>query len=537
MKRLTCVSLLLVLATSLLAACAPAATPAPAPNAAPAAPAATVAPTPVAKAATKPLRIGMDVDAGTGDPRLQKDTTAYRLRELVFNGLVGLQPDYSAVPDLAEKWENPTPTTWVFTLRKGVKFHNGTELKATDVKYTYESVLDQKFASPLRSFYTPIQKVEAVDDYTVRFTLDAPYAPFLSYAELAIVPQAVASDPNSDFSNKPVGTGPFKFVSWKKGDTIELDANPDYFAGRPKLDHITIKIVPDNSARVVAVESGGLDFVQSPLSPQDVTRMAANKNFKVTRIPAAGYTYVSLNTADPILADVKVRQALSYAVDRKQILESIYKGIGTVGTSPIPAGMWAYTPDVPSYDLNVAKAKQLLDDAGWKAGADGIRAKDGKPLKLTVRTHSEDPDRRQVIEVLQAEFQAIGVQADTGVTDFPTLNADMTAGKYQVAVIGWLNLSNPDRAMFRQFTKDGAGNYGKYLNADVDKLIRDARTTLDQAKAKDMYQQATKQIVQDAPYIFLQNQEYIAIYRADLNGFVPNPVHNFRSFKDITIGQ
>ncbi len=542
-KRISLMVALWLGATLVLNACAtPAANPSqPAATSLPAQPAATSAPAqPAATAAPKAggtLRIGLDVDAGSGDPRLMRDTSAFRLKELVFSGLVYIKPDYSPAPQLAESWDNPDPKTWIFKLRKGVKFHNGQELKAEDVKYTYETELDEKTAAPNRSFYTPIQKIEAVDDYTVKFTLDSAYGPFLSYMDFAILPKAVAEKQGADFGNAPIGTGPFKLVSWKRGDTIELEAFKDYVEGAPKLDKVVFKIVPDNSARVVALESGDLDLVQSPLSPQDVTRLQTKTGFKVARTPAAGYTYIGLNTADPILSDVKVRQALSYLVNREQILSSIYKGIGQVGRGPIPIGMWAYSADIPGYDYNPDKAKTLLDDAGWKAGAGGVRSKGGAPLKLTLRTHTEDPDRRQVIEVLQAEFTKAGIQADTTVADFPTMLNDMTAGKYQIAVIGWLNLANPDRAMFRQFTVGGAGNYGKYNNPDVDKLIKDARGVLDQNKAKEMYQTATRQIVADAPYIFLQYQEYIAIYRSNVTGFALNPVQYFYSIKDVTLGQ
>src|SRR5581483_1697940 len=314
------------------------------------------------------------------------------------------------------------------------------------------------------------------------------------------------------------------------------EANPDYWGGTPKIAKIDLKIVPDNSARVVALEAGDLDFVQSPLSPQDVTRLQSEGKFTVTRIPAAGYTYININCADPILSDVKVRQALSYLVDRKGITDTIYKGIGQVANGPIPPGMWAYTSDLPSYDYDPAKDAQLLDEAGWKVGADGIRTKDGKPLALTIRTHSEDPDRRQLIELLQSVFQNAGIKADTNAVDFPTYFADIQAGKYQLAVIGWLNLANPDQAMFRQFTVGGSANYGKCNDDQASNLIKQARGTLDQAKAKDLYAQAAKLVVQDAFYIFVQYQEYITMYRKDLQGFVPNPVQNFRVMKNVSIG-
>jgi peptide/nickel transport system substrate-binding protein len=479
------------------------------------------------------LRVGLDVDADTLDPRLSKNTSGFRVKELAFNGLVAIGPDYSPVPDLAEKWDNPDDKTWVFHLRQGVKFHDGSDVTANEVKYTYESVLDQSFNSPVRAFYVSVDKVDATDKNTVTFTLNAPFAPFLSYMDLAIVPQASAS--KSDFGTKPIGTGPFKVDTWNTGDSIDLSAFDGFYGGRANLDRVRLKVVPDNSARVVALESGDLDFVQSPLSPQDVSRIQSAAKLKVDRTPAAGYTYVNLNTADPILSDKKVRQALSHLVNKQQIIDTIYKGIGKPANGPIVPGMWAYSSDIPSYDYSPDKAKQLLDDAGWKVGSDGVRTKDGQKLGLVVRTHSEDPDRKQLIQVLQSEFQGVGIDASTNTVEFPAFFQDVQDGKYQVGVIGWLNLADPDRATFRQFTIDGPANYGKYKNDQVDSLLKQARTTLDQTKAKGLYTDAVKQIVDDAPYIFVQYQEYIAMYTPKLQGYVINPVANWLSFKSASL--
>ena len=479
------------------------------------------------------LRAGLDVDADTLDPRLYKNTSGGRIKELAFNGLVAINPDYTPVPDLAEKWDNPDDKTWVFHLRQGVKFHDGSNLTANDVKYTFESVLDPTFSSPFRSFYLSIDKVDATDTNTVTFTLKEPFAPFLSYMDLGIVPQALAT--KSDFGTKPVGTGPFKVDTWNTGDSIDLSAFDGFYPGRANLDRVRVKVVPDNSARVVALESGDLDFVQSPLSPQDVAREQAAAKLKVDRTPAAGYTYVNLNTADPILSDKMVRQALSHLVNKQQIIDTIYKGIGKPASGPIVPGMWAYSEDIPSYDYSPDKAKQLLDDAGWKAGADGIRMKDGQKLSLVVRTHSEDPDRKQLIQVLQSEFQNVGIDATTNTVEFPAFFQDVQDGKYQVGVIGWLNLQDPDRATFRQFTIDGSANYGKYRNDQVDSLLKQARATLDQTKAKSLYTDAVKQIVDDAPYIFVQYQEYIAMHTPKLQGYVINPVANWLSFKSASL--
>jgi len=522
-------------------ACAPAPS---APNAAPTT--SPVAGQPTAAPAAQPtqaaaaqarrgglLRVGLDVDADTLDPRLTNNTSGFRVRELVFNGLVAINPDFSPVPDLAEKWDNPDDKTWVFHLRPNLKFHDGSDLTASDVKFTYESVLDQTFNSPSRAFYLTVDKVDASDKNTVTFTLKAPFAPFLSYMDLAIVPQAAVQKLGADFGTRPIGSGPFKVDRWTTGDTIELSANDTFYAGRPNLDRVRLKVVPDNSARVVALESSDLDFVQSPVSPQDVARVQSGGKLKVDRTPAAGYTYINLNTADPILADKRVRQALSHLVNKQQIIDTIYKGIGKPASGPIVPGMWAFPPDVPAYDYSPDKAMALLEEAGWKAGSDGTRSKDGQKLSLTVRTHSEDPDRKQVIQVLQSEFQKVGIDATTNAVEFPAFFQDMQEGKFQVGVVGWLNLSDPDRATFRQFTSDGTANYGKYRNDQVDKLLKEARTTLDQSRARTLYADAVKQIADDAPYIFLQYQEYIAMHTPKLQGYQVNPVANWLSFKSV----
>jgi peptide/nickel transport system substrate-binding protein len=529
----------------IVAACGPSAQPAP-PTSAPAKPAATSAPVAAQPAATSApaqaaarrggsLKVGLDVDADSLDPRLARNTSGFRVREVVFNGLVVINADFSPAPDLAESWQNPDEKTYVFKLRPDAKFHDGSTLTSEDVKYTFETILDEKFSSPWRANYTPIDTIETPDPTTVRFSLKTPFGPFLSYMDMGIVSKAAAEKLGKDFGTKPVGTGPFKVDNWATGDSINLSAHETFFQGRANLDRLQVKVVPDNSARVVALESGDLDFVQSPLSPQDVTRTQQAAKLKVERTPAAGFTYVNLNTSDPILADKKVRQALSHLVNKQQLIETIYKGIGQPANGPIVPTMWAYSPDLPSYDYNPDRARQLLDEAGWKPGADGIRARDGMRMELTVRTHTEDPDRRQVIQVMQSEFQKVGIDTKTATTDFPALLNDLMDAKHQLAVVGWLNLSDPDRATFRQFTLDGAGNYGRYKNEQVDKLLKDARATLDRTKAKQLYTDALKQVVDDAPYIFIQYQEYIAMYQPKMQGFALNPVTNWQSFRKVSL--
>ena len=222
------------------------------------------------------ITIGTDVDAGTLDPRLTTDTTAYRTVDLIYAGLVTLTPSLEAKPDLAESWESPDPTTYVFHLRKGLKFSDGSPLTADDVVYTFTTITDPKFNAPDRGLYSPITKVEAVDPDTVNFTLNAPYAPLLSYLDKGIVSKA-AAESGRDLATNPLGEGPMTLKNWTRGDNIELVANPNYWAGSPKVTDVVVKIVRDNSARAQAFEAGDLDVIQSPLSPHDIKRPGADR--------------------------------------------------------------------------------------------------------------------------------------------------------------------------------------------------------------------------------------------------------------------
>ncbi len=201
------------------------------------------------------LRIGIDVDAGTLDPRLANDTTARRVIEQVYDGLVELDPQLRPLPALAESWTQVSPTVVLFKLRKNVRFHDGTPLSADDVVFTYQTLLDPAFRAPFRGLFTPISKIEAVDPDTVRVTLSAPYGPLFKYLDLGIVSKKAVERLGADYANRPIGTGPYKFVSWQRNSRITLEANPTYWKGPPKLGQVIFNIIPDNTTRAAALES------------------------------------------------------------------------------------------------------------------------------------------------------------------------------------------------------------------------------------------------------------------------------------------
>jgi peptide/nickel transport system substrate-binding protein len=482
------------------------------------------------------IKVGLDVDAETMDPRLARDTSAKRVVEVIFDGLVNLNSKLEPEPALAEKWENPDDVTWIFYLRKGVKFHNGSDFTASDVKYTFDTILDESFNAPYRSLYTPIEKVEVVDDYTVRFKLKEPYAPLLAYLNIGIVPEEAAN--KADFASNPIGTGPYKFVKWQKNNKIVFEANENYWGDVPKTKKLTYFIIPDNTTRVAALEAGDVDLVHSPLSPQDVNRLKENDNFVVEETSGLGFTYLNFNQNNKILSDVTVRKAIAHLINKKSIAKDIYQGLDKPGISPLIPPSWAYTDTIKDYPYSPKKAKKLLAKAGWTdSNGDGILDKDGKKLTIELSTHSEDPNRIQTIEFLQYELAAIGIDAKVNTTEWPTFSTNLINNKFDIALVGWLGLVDPDRAMYNQFHTQGGSNYGKYSNARVDELLELGRKTLDQDERAKIYQEAAQIVVDEVAYNVVLYQGYVVMYSKNLKGFELNPSGDLRGLSAATISE
>lgn len=461
--------------------------------------------------------VGADVDAGTLDPRLMRDTTASRVADLIYSGLVHITPALEPVPDLAESWENPDPTTFIFKLRPDLTFSDGSPLTAEDVVYTYTTIINPDFNAPQRALFSPISAVEAVDPQTVKFTLSAPYAPLLSYLDIGIVPKALVEG-GTDIALKPVGAGPMKLVSWNRGSEIVLEANDGYWRGAPEIENVTFKVIGDNSARAQAFEAGDLDVIQSPLSPQDIERLKGDDRFGNVITAGLGVNYVNFNAKDPLLADPKMRQAFSKLIDQETIVNDIYQGVDEVAHSIILPSSWAFSDAIsqPTFDIEGAIAD--FNALGWTdSNGDGVLDKDGADLAVTLSTHSEDPNRVQTVEYLQAIFESAGVKATAQITDWPSFSTNyVQQGKHQIAVLGWLNIVDPDRLMYAQFTTGGPTNWGGYSNPEVDALLQEGRSTLDQAARATAYQGAATILAEELPYYVVSAQGYQLFHSKDI---------------------
>lgn len=480
------------------------------------------------------IKIGVDVDPNTLDPRLQTNVTVVRVGELVFSGLIELNEKLEPQPCLAESWEQKDATTLVFHLRKDVKWHDGTPFTAADVKYTYETILDKDFGSAARSRYVPIKEIVTTDDYTVQFNLSEPYAPLLTYMDHKIVPQSAKDKP--DFAENPIGTGPYKFVSWSKNNVIKLVANDSYFGGAPATKNIEIYTIPDNTTRVSALEAGDVDFIHSPLSPQDIPRMKENNKVTVFQTSGLGVTFVNFNHQAEVLKDKNVRIALAHMIDKETISKEIYQGMDTPANGAVLPASWAYSADIKDYAYDPAKGLQMLNDAGWKdTDGDGILDKNGKKLTIKLSTHTEDPNRIQALEFIQNTFASNGIDAQVSTFEWATFSADLTAGNYEVGIVGLLNINDPDRGMYIQFHTGGGQNYGKYSYPELDSLLDKGRAAADQSERAKLYQQASQMINDEVMWRTLVYQGYVAMYNKNLEGYTPMPSGQITAMRDAKV--
>lgn len=484
----------------------------------------------------KTIRVAMDVDADTLDPRLSRNTTAYRSCNLIYDALVQLDAELQPHPSLATSWETADSLTWIFHLRTDVTFSDGVALTAADVVFTYQTLTDPSFNAPYRSLYSPIQSIEAVDTYTVKMVLSKPYAPLFSYLDHPIVPKHIAETNPGQLVANPIGSGPFTLARWDKANRIVLSAREDYWGGASNLN-IEIVVVPDPTARAQAFEAGDVDLIVSPLSPQDVSRLGRDPEFARFVVPGIGVTYLNFNCTDPILSDVRVRQALGMLVDQETISGYIYEGMDLPATSILLPSWTAYTEAIRQPQFNVAAAKAKLAAAGWVDGnGDGILDKNGQKLSIVLSTHTEDPNRVQTVEYLQYLFSQAGIEVELSVSDWASFSANVYASKHQLALLGWLNLVDPDRATYNQLYSTGASNWGKYVNPELDAALDAGRSGLTEDARNQAYRTAATIIASDVPYYIVLYQGHQQFYTPKLIGYEPNVRCFLRPLMTCTLG-
>jgi peptide/nickel transport system substrate-binding protein len=465
------------------------------------------------------------------DPRQGNDETSQRVGQLVFSSLMDVGPDLRVVPRLAIRLDNPDPLTYVAHLRRGVKFHDGHELTAKDVVYTYASFLDPSYVSPFKGAFRVLQSVRALDDYTVEFRLHEPFAAFP--AQLAGVPPIVPADSGTTMRTFPIGTGPYRFVSAEE-DLVTLAAFEGYFDGLPNNSGIVLKVVPDDTMRGLELRKGSVDVVANDLPPDMVHQFETSGAFTVARDPGLDFSYLGFNMRDRVLKDKRVRHAIGYAINRDAIVNYLRRGLARPAVGLVPPQAWAFEPDVRTFPYDPARAMALLDEAGYRdPDGDGPQPR----LRLSLKISTNEETRLQST-VIQQDLRRVGIDLDLRSYEFATFYADVLKGDFQIFSLQWVGgaLADPDiiRRVFHSTQVPPSGfNRGYYSNPEVDRLIDEASAAQSEAERRVKYSRAQQLIAEDAPYIPIWNRVNAIIAQPGFSGLHLPLTGDFQSLKDV----
>jgi peptide/nickel transport system substrate-binding protein len=457
------------------------------------------------------------------DPRIGTDAQSEHLDGLIFSSLLAHDAQMKIIPDLAERWEAPNALTYVFHLRRDVRFHDGRLLTSADVKFTFDSILSGSVKSPKRGAFQMVTSLEAPNDATVVFHLREPYASFLwnlTRPGIGIVPR----NSGREMSQRPIGTGPFRFVSMKTDEEVVLERNPDYFGDVARMERVRFRIVPDAIVRALELRKGTADVTLNSLTPDMAATLAQKPDIVVDQEPGTPLAYIAFNCDDPILAHKEVRQALSYATDRTALITYLYRGQARPASSLLPPNHWAYDPNVKQYAYNPRTAEQLLDVAGFRRGPKGVR------FHVTLKTSTEE-STRLLSEALADEWKQVGVALDLRPLEFATFYSDITHGSFQLYTYRWYGGNNdPDIFEYvfssKRMPPNGA-NRGHYRNPSLDALLDEERTQMDPEKRRLFLSEIQTMVAEDEPYIDLWYLDNVCVHRSRLARIVIPPAGDY----------
>jgi peptide/nickel transport system substrate-binding protein len=460
------------------------------------------------------------------DPRVGLDAQSERIDDLIFDDLLTRDAHLNVAPGLAQRWEIPDPRTYIFHLHQGVKFHDGSRLSARDVKWTFDSLLQAKIRSTKSAVYRFVDHIDAPDDYTVVFYLKEPFATLLwnlSDGAIGIVPYGSGNE----ISRNPIGSGPFRFVSAEPDKEVMLARNDEYWGDKPRLGQIRFMVVPDTTTRALELRKGSADIAINALTSDMVLTLERDPNLAVLHAPGTVLAYMAFNLRDPILRDARVRRALAYAIDRRPMLEYLQRGFARSANSVLPPESWAYNGDVPAYNHNPERARQLLEQAGHPA-VNGVR------FHLTMKTSTEE-STRLTAAVLQQQLRQVDIALDIRTFEFATFFSDVTHGLFQLYSLRWIG-GNEDPDIFEyvfhsaKFPPNGA-NRGYFADPRVDALIDQARQELDQNTRKQLYAEIQRTLADQLPYINLWYYDNVLVHSKRVRNLTLNPSGNYDFLK------
>jgi peptide/nickel transport system substrate-binding protein len=473
-------------------------------------------------------------DASNLIPLLASDSASHNIAGMVYNGLIKYDKDMNIVGDLAESWEiSQNGLVITFHLRKGVKWHDGYPFTSADVLYTYQVTIDPKTPTAYAGDFLKVKTVEALNDYTFRVTYAKPFAPALISWSSAILPRHLLSGKDitkSTLARHPIGTGPYMFKEWVAGQKISLVSNPDYFEGQPYIDGRITRIIPDSATMFLELRAQNIAMMG--LTPLQYTRQTENNlfknNFNKYRYLSFAYTYLGYNLKNPLFTDKRVRQAISYAINKNEIISGVLLNLGKPANGPYKPGTWAYNDKIKIYDYNPKKARELLHEAGWtKLNSEGVLEKDGKPFIFEIVTNQGNETRQKCAEIIQRQLKEIGIIVKIRVLEWSAFVTDfINKRRFDSVILGWTIPLDPDAYDVWHSSKTAPEelNFISYKNPEADEMLEKGRSTFDQKERKKYYDRFQEILAEDQPYTFLYVPEALVIIHKRFWGIQPAPI-------------
>jgi peptide/nickel transport system substrate-binding protein len=479
---------------------------------------------------TTPATGGTYIEASIGDasflnPILASDSASNDINALVYNGLIKYDKNLKLTGDLAERWDiSDGGRRITFHLRRGVKWHDGQPFTSADALFTYETLVASTTRTPFASDYQQVVKAEAPDPYTFRVTYKEPFAPAMESWGMGMIPRHVfvGTDVNSNPANRsPIGTGPYRFSSWVPDEKIILKANPDYYLGRPYIDRYVYRIIPDLSVQFLELRQGSLSMMH-PTPDQYNGYKEFFLSYNKFHYPAPRYDYLAFNLNRPLFQDKRVRQAMAYAIDKQEIIDGVYQGLAVPSTGPFPPSSWACDPSIKPYPFDLARAKALLAQAGWSdSDHDGVLDRNGKKFEFTIVTNQGNKVRETMALILQNGLARVGIKVDVRIVEWSVFVEKIIKDKqFDSVLLGWNLTPDPDCYLIWNSSQNGPGQYNfvSYKNAEVDRLIDEARHTFDMPTRTRDYHRIHAIIADEQPYLFLSVPEALPVVHKKILG-------------------
>jgi peptide/nickel transport system substrate-binding protein len=471
-------------------------------------------------------------------PTITSDGASHTVGDQIYSGLVGVDKDLNFIGELAQSWEfSKDCRDLTFRLRPGVKWHDGQPFTADDVVFTWQTIIDPKVPSPYKSEYEKVESVRADGPDVVRIHYSQPFAKALTNWATAMLPKHLLEKYVQEGRIReapqnwaaPVGTGPYRFKELRSGEKIVLVANPDYWEGRPYISRIVFRIIPSQATTFLELKAKGVDA--TTLTALQYKRQTDYRAFERAytkfRHPGNGYTYVGFNLKDPRFADRRVRQAFAHAINKREVIDGVRLGLAREATGPYKPGTWVYTDKVKTYPYDMAKARQLLAEAGWKPrDGDGLLTKDGKPFAFELLTNQGNDERKRVAEIVQAQLRELGVAVEIRTLEWAALLKEhIKKRKFEAIVLGWGIGIDPDQFVVWHSSQTGPDqlNHISYANPEVDRMLEMGRTTCLREERVKYYHRIQELLAEDLPLIFLYFPDVLPVVASRVHGIDPGP--------------